>query len=143
MKEQMTLEKVNRFFLEDKFNCSQLVLTHAAEEVGLDRAAALRIASAFGGGMYKENVCGCVTGALMALGLKYGNDHSDNEEERKQIAAKTEEFFQKFTHEHDSIVCKDLLDKARSEGADADPLSLYKNCPVFAVTACKVLDEIL
>ena len=55
------------------FSCSQSVLAAFAPEFGLDVDAALRVAAAFGGGMGRPgHPCGAVTGALMALGLRYG-----------------------------------------------------------------------
>ena len=53
--------------------CSMQVFGEAAREQGFDEATARRIASCFGSGMERAGLCGCVTGAYMALGLKYGN----------------------------------------------------------------------
>ena len=56
------------------FNCSQAVLSVYAEEFGLCRETALKIACGFGGGMGRMALtCGVVTGAFMVIGLKYGN----------------------------------------------------------------------
>ena len=55
------------------FNCSQVVLNTYANELGLNKEQALKIATPFGGGMAKQQyVCGAVTGAYMVLGLKFG-----------------------------------------------------------------------
>ena len=42
------------------------------EELGLTEEQALKLGGCFGGGMCKGEVCGACTGALMALGLKFG-----------------------------------------------------------------------
>ena len=55
-----------------RYYCSQAVLAAFAEELGMTKKQALRVAACFGGGMCKAEVCGACTGALMALGLKYG-----------------------------------------------------------------------
>lgn len=52
--------------------CSQQVLAHFADRLGIARESALRIASCFGSGLGRADVCGCVTGGLMALGLAHG-----------------------------------------------------------------------
>jgi len=53
-------------------DCSQAVFGEFAAQLGLDRDTALKIAAPFGGGMWHGETCGCVVGALMAIGLKYG-----------------------------------------------------------------------
>ena len=55
-----------------RYYCSQAVLAAFAEELGMTKEQALRVGACFGGGMCKAEVCGACTGALMALGLKYG-----------------------------------------------------------------------
>ena len=64
-------EKAVNYFSQ-KLHCSQSVLAAFAEECGITEEEALRLGSCFGGGMRKGEVCGAVTGALMVLGLLYG-----------------------------------------------------------------------
>ena len=65
-------EAVERF--KKGFNCSQAVFGTFSEQVGLDCETACKVATGFGGGMRMGGTCGAVTGAFMALGLKYGNN---------------------------------------------------------------------
>ena len=65
------VEKANDLFAK-KFHCSQAVFAAFAEELGLTEEQALKIGACFGSGMRKGEVCGACTGALMAIGLKYG-----------------------------------------------------------------------
>ena len=74
-------DKAEEYF-NNNFNCSQAVFTTFATETGLDEELALKIATQFGGGARKGEMCGAVSGALMVLGLKYGHCHSENEEEK-------------------------------------------------------------
>ncbi|MFZ5631777.1 MAG: C-GCAxxG-C-C family protein [Bacillota bacterium] len=54
--------------------CSQALFSTCAVKLGLDRETAMKIATPFGGGMARlGETCGAVTGALMVIGLKYGN----------------------------------------------------------------------
>lgn len=58
---------------KEGFSCSQAVFSTFAPQLGLECELALKVAGLFGGGMGRlGEVCGAVTGALMALGLKYG-----------------------------------------------------------------------
>ena len=53
---------------ERLFNCAQAMLGAYAEELGLDRAQALKVATGFGGGMGRMGgTCGVITGAYMVL----------------------------------------------------------------------------
>ena len=63
---------------ERGFRCSQAVFAAFAEQFGITEKQALQIGACFGGGMNKGEVCGACTGALMVLGLKYGQfDEND------------------------------------------------------------------
>ena len=61
----------------DQFNgnihCSQIIVSEFAEEFGYDRNEAMKLANPFGGGMFGGDTCGAVTGAMMVIGMKYGN----------------------------------------------------------------------
>lgn len=103
-------EKAIEYF-RNKFNCSQSVLTAFSSENGLSENDSLKVACAFGGGMGRQQLtCGAVTGALMALGLKFGKGIDDPEEKKQLTYAKTREFFEEFTKIHGSTNCIELLD---------------------------------
>ena len=53
--------------------CAQQVFAHFADRLGIAPDVALRTASCFGSGLGRADVCGCVTGALMVLGLAHGH----------------------------------------------------------------------
>ncbi len=72
-------------YFKEGFNCSQAVFAAFAPQSGLEREMALRIAGTFGGGMGRlGEVCGAVTGALMALGLQYGCTDAQNAEGKEE-----------------------------------------------------------
>ena len=55
------------------YNCCQAVFLACTDELGLDTETRAKIASSFGGGMGgMRQVCGAVSGMLMALGLHQG-----------------------------------------------------------------------
>ena len=55
-------------------------------KVSASTQATQKIASAFGGGMWAGQTCGCVTGALMAIGYKFGHsEDGDVKTKRKHV----------------------------------------------------------
>ncbi len=98
-------------FFRGQFNCSQSVLATFGPEYGLSDDECLKIATAFGGGMGRQqHICGAITGALMVLGLKYGKGLNDPEEKKKYTYQLTKEFFDEFKRLNGSENCLELLD---------------------------------
>lgn len=92
------------------FNCAQSVFAAFAPESGIPVDESLRIATAFGGGMGKQQlVCGAVTGALMALGTIRGKGLHDPETKKQEVYLLTRDFCQAFTRKHGSLHCHELL----------------------------------
>lgn len=99
----MTHEEKAEAFFKEGLNCSQAVFCAYAEELGLDLALAKRLSSGLGGGVGRmREVCGAVTGATLALGLRAGEDKS-------AVYPLVQDFCAKFKAECGSIVCRDLL----------------------------------
>ena len=127
------------------FSCSQSVLAEFAPELGLDADAALRVSAAFGGGMGRTGgTCGAVTGALMALGLKYGATVADPVAKERTYAL-TREFIARFEARHGATACADLLgvNIGTPEGqAAAREANLFKTtCPGLVASAAAILKE--
>ena len=76
-------DKALRHFA-DNLHCSQSVLAVFAEECGITEEQAFRLGSCFGSGMRRGNVCGACSGALMVLGLLYGETRKGDPEGRKR-----------------------------------------------------------
>ena len=97
-------------YFRNKFNCSQSVFTVFGSEDGLSENDCLKIGCAFGAGMGRQQLtCGAVTGALMALGLKYGKAVGDPDEKKQHTYDKTREFFREFIAIHGTTSCRELL----------------------------------
>ena len=127
------------------FNCAQSVLVAFAPQLGLDENQALRMASPFGGGVARRGqVCGAVTGALMALGLAHGADTSAGKEDAYLLGR---EFLQRFEARHGRSLCRELLDIDIStpEGhQQAREKGLFKSlCPLFVGDAAEIVEEML
>ncbi len=97
-------------YFRNNFNCSQSVLTVFGTENGLSEDICLKLGCAFGAGMGRQQyTCGAVTGAMMALGLKYGKALNDTEGKKQLTYSKTRELFTEFIKLHGSINCRELL----------------------------------
>ena len=130
-----------------RFMCSQAVFAAFADEVGIPQALALKIGGCFGAGMMKAEVCGACTGALMALGAKYGHCDAADMESRANAGAKAAQFLDEFKKRKGSYICRDLLgcDISTAEGkACAREKGLFITvCPEMVRTAAEIVAEML
>ena len=131
------------------FNCSQSVLSAFAEDFGLSRDSCLRLASPFGSGIARmQETCGAVTGALMAIGLKYGKGENGTEYD-KTIAYRQSQFLvNEFKKRNTTICCRQLLDgydmNSPQEMAKIMELDLYNNyCLKYIQDAVEITETIL
>lgn len=120
--------------------CSQAVFAAFSPKLGLEKNQALKIGACFGSGMRKGEVCGACTGALMALGLKYGESKAMSNEACKR-------FLDEFKKENGSYICNDLLgcDITTKEGVEfATENKLFKEfCPKMVESAAKITEKII
>lgn len=125
---------------EKGYVCSQAVFAAFSEDFGLSKEQALKIGACFGSGMRKGEVCGACTGALMALGLKFG----ENKEKSNEVCNR---FMDEFKKENGSYICRDLLecDISTPEGVKyAKDNNLFTEfCPKMVESAAKITNEIL
>lgn len=54
---------------EAGYNCAQSVLAACSDYTALDEKTALAVAAGFGGGLRSGEICGAISGAVMAIGL--------------------------------------------------------------------------
>ena len=101
--------EAKRLFLMG-YNCAQAVFCAFCDETGLDIDAAARMASSFGGGMGRlREVCGTMSGALLALGMIRG--YADPADPRAKAAhyRLVQEYARCFRERNGAIVCRELL----------------------------------
>ncbi len=106
------MNKVDQAILtfDDGYYCSQAILSAFSDELGIDKKSALKISSAFGGGIARTgDICGAVTGALMVLGLKFSSEDANNPKEKENIIAIAKKFLDEFRERNNSLMCKELL----------------------------------
>ncbi|MBS5787322.1 MAG: C_GCAxxG_C_C family protein [Clostridioides difficile] len=129
------------------FDCAQIVLSNVSEGLDIDKKTANKVAACFGAGMFDGETCGAVTGALMAIGLKYGHYLPDDGESKGLNIQKLMEFKYKFLEKYDSVICKNLLGYDISNPMGAEKIHennlLNTFCPKVVSETTKILDEIL
>jgi C_GCAxxG_C_C family probable redox protein len=130
---------------QDRFaqglNCSQAVFSAYAPLFGMEVETALKLASPFGGGVGRQGeVCGAVTGALLALGLARGTATAAEKDEAYRLA---EDFLRRFRERHGTILCRELIgyDISSPEGLqDARERNVFvTRCPLFVQSAVEII----
>jgi C_GCAxxG_C_C family probable redox protein len=132
----------------DGYNCAQSVLGCCCEALGVPRETAVRIAGGFGGGMGgMGGTCGAVTGAYMALGLKFARTDPKDAAAKQKVYALVREFAAEFKRRYPSLLCLDLvgydlstpegIQKARESGV------LKTVCPPLVRSAAEIVEEML
>lgn len=110
------------------YGCSQAVFIPFAEGYGLDADTADAISAHFRAGMLTGQVCGAVTGGLMALGLAGASSRAAMELMNRVRA----------NHDGD-LACKILLDKWKKAGnADRKP-----HCDGMCFECAALVEELL
>lgn len=132
---------------EFKFNCAQSVFASFSKELGLDEKQALKIGGCFGSGMRKGEVCGACTGALMVLGLKYGQSEVGDVESKLKSDDACVKFLERFESLNGSYICNELLgcDIRTKEGVEhALENNLFTElCPKMVESATLIVEELI
>ena len=89
--------------------CAMSVFGELAEWMGMDKETARKIASGFCGHYERNNFCGCISGAKMALGMKYGPSRLGDNDKAALLKQKIKAFEQDFTAQFGSIRCPEIL----------------------------------
>ena len=125
-------------------SCAQAVFSAFAEQMGMDYQTAVKLSSGFGGGMGMGSVCGAVTGAIMAIGLKHGGLDPKT---KGQTAKLVREFTDRFKAQHRLLNCRDLMgcDVNTPEGRQtAKDKNLHATvCNAVVRDAARILTELL
>ena len=117
---------------EEGLNCAEKILYGANEvyKLGLDKQA-LKVASGFGGGMGIEDVCGAITGGIMAIGCFFADENTSEIKKTRDLAKM---FFAKYEAEMGYIDCAPLKKEYKAE---------EKKCGDVILKAAEILDEII
>lgn len=144
----MTHREKAEQLLSQQYHCTQALFGAFAKDFGLDLKTAFKISTCFGGGMRQGGTCGCITAALLVLGMALGFYDSQDREQEVYGNIKTEEFIRRFTEEMDGVVnCRDILGQdismpdgmaeIRKEGL------IMKKCPKAIKISIDILEDML
>ncbi len=127
--------------------CSQAILKAYADKCGITEEQAMMLGTCFGTGMNQGRVCGACTGALMVIGLLYGQKEAGIPEQRKCAYEMNARFMTEFSQKCGSYVCRDILgcDVSTEEGLKyaRDQHLFTEICPKMVEAAAEILEEIL
>jgi C_GCAxxG_C_C family probable redox protein len=103
----------------------------------------MRLACGFGGGLRCGEVCGAVSGAVMVVGLKYGQYIANDEASKKKCYETTSEFMEKYIKRKGTVLCRELLgyDVRDTEARARFPGRQKQICPKAIETAVLILEE--
>lgn len=130
----------------DGYNCAQAVFMAFSDVTGMTPEASAAISSSFGGGIGRlREVCGAVSGMVMAAGALYGGD-CRNDEEKIAHYARVRGLVEKFKSVTGHYICRDLLALPEGEvGGDPEKRTAeyYKKrpCAELVRIAAEILDE--
>lgn len=123
------------------WNCTQAVLESLAGLGGMDAETLTRITTPFAAGMWNGLTCGAVTGAMMALGMRFGRVSDTDGAGADVTKAKMRELMAAMTARFADLNCSALLgtDMATDAGvSEAAGKGLFKTrCPLLVEAAAR------
>ncbi len=139
-KKEIAVELFNKGYA-----CSQAVLATYSEELGLDYELALKVSTAFGGGMGRlGEVCGAVTGAYMLIGLKYGKVKEEDSQSKEMAYELVNKFSDKFIEMNGSINCRELIEvDLKSDDKNIIAEKVKTICTKAVKDAAVIIEELL
>ena len=102
---------------KEGYNCAQSTFCAFSDELGIDKAIALKLTSSFGGGMGRlREVCGAVSAMFMIAALLKGYTCPQDDDAKTQHYKLIQNLAEEFKKLHKTIICRELL--GLSEGKD-------------------------
>lgn len=134
--------------LSQQYHCSQALFGAFAEDFGMDLKTAFKISTCFGAGMRQGSVCGCITAALMVLGLALGFYDAQDREQEIYGNKKTDEFIKAFMEKMDGVTkCRDILGKDISKPSEMAVIRkeglILQKCPRALNVSIEILEKML
>ena len=127
------------------FNCCQSTLAAFADRLGVPEETALRLGAGFGSGAGTGELCGTITGSVMAMDLIAGGDPiQDPAGVKRQAARRAKELQKRFSERFGALRCRELLKNEKEESSDAvRALGITDHCGVMIASAVEILEELL
>ena len=133
-------------YFHSGFNCAQSVAAVFCEKYGMDKSIVLKMCSGLGAGFRSGEICGAVSGAVLVIGLKYGQDTAEDKTVKDHCNAQAVEFLNLFRAKNKYVVCRDILGfdlSNKEEYAQAQERNLFKTtCVDMVNSAVALLEEL-
>ena len=129
----------------NKFNCSQSILSTYCEEFGMDKTTALKVACGLGAGMGRlQETCGAVSGAYLLIGLMHGKYTKEDEPAKEKTYALVQEFAKRFEERNKTTNCRKLLGvDLLKDDKQAASEQVLKICPQVIRDAAEIIEQLL
>lgn len=140
--------KASLDYFDQGYKCSQSILAAFSEITEIEKKLLLKISKFLGSGLlYRGEMCGAVSGALMIYSLMFASDTPDNEVTDEIFYKLCSEHIKEFEKKHNSIYCRELLKRNISNSDDYEILQKQgvfdKECPKFVESSAKIIDHAL
>lgn len=117
------------------YNCAQCVIAAYSDILDITQEQAIKISYGFGGGFGgQRELCGCLSGAAMVVGMLFGQEQADLKL-RKEIYQKITKFCDDFESKYHSKICAELLGINKKEME-----RVHKTCNDLIVHTIEVLN---
>jgi C_GCAxxG_C_C family probable redox protein len=132
-----------------KYNCAQSVFAACAASESSSEAQRLALSAPFGGGIARQGeICGALTGALLALGEAGGEAMAaDPVASRDALYKRAQRFTEAFRSAHGSIRCRELTNCSLNTEAGQrsyNERGLHQNlCTNIVVSTVDLVDKTL
>ena len=114
----MTKRELAESYFRQGYNCAQSVFLAFAEELGLPVEQAALLSGGMGGGIGRmREMCGALSGAILAMGALNGYPGPSAPEEKGRLYAEIQDLIRAFEAKNGSHTCRDLLIAAGLESA--------------------------
>lgn len=117
---------------EEGFSCSQAVLGALEEFTGLDRDTAMAAAGCFGAGAGTGELCGAISGALLAIGLANPHTVGADQARKAEVRELARKFMRGFKEEYGCVNCRELIAAAKQ-----------RRCPEFIAYCTALAGQII
>lgn len=144
----MNVEEEVRRARDSGFNCAESVLLAVSKDAKLEKEGAEliipRIATGFGGGIARNgDVCGALSGGIIAIGLALGRNKAD--ESREPCYPAVDQFYNDFVRTFSTCKCRELTGvNLKTEGNKAYLKRIHQErCSPIVEWAAKRASDII
>ncbi len=137
--------KAAQLFLSGS-NCAQAVFVAFCDVTGLEPEFAARLACGFGGGISRmREVCGAVSGMILAADVLYGySDPGQDDEAKAAHYTRIQGLCSRFRQSAGSLTCRELLDHPPTDPTPTPRTAEYyasRPCTAIVMLAARILEE--